>query len=150
VDGFRLAYRGLIAGLVGAYLWVAGAMVAGLLVAGDPVSPLRTVGLAASPAWIADPSLHWLPVLAALAQAGGGLAGVLFAYFVARYFTVRRTLAIAGTCVGLLLGWAVLGSLVPPGDPTPAAPAALAIAVGSIWYGVFIGLEVPLRGDVER
>ena len=49
VNGLRLAYRGLIAGLAGGYVWIAIAMLLSALAEGDPLRPLRPAALALSP-----------------------------------------------------------------------------------------------------
>ena len=49
VNGLRLAYRGLIAGLEGGYVWAAIAMTLGAIVSGDPLRPLRPLAMAITP-----------------------------------------------------------------------------------------------------
>ncbi len=45
INGLRLAYRGLLAGLAGGYVWLAAAMLLSLP-GGDPLEPARLVGTA--------------------------------------------------------------------------------------------------------
>ena len=49
VNGLRLAYRGFVSGLAGAYVWAAIAMALSGLLHGDPVEPLRPIATAISP-----------------------------------------------------------------------------------------------------
>ncbi|HSI99656.1 MAG TPA: hypothetical protein VLA59_04660, partial [Patescibacteria group bacterium] len=49
VNGLRLAYRGFVAGLAGAYVWMAVVMTRAGLLRADPLAPLRPLALAISP-----------------------------------------------------------------------------------------------------
>jgi hypothetical protein len=134
--GLRLAYRGLIAGLAAGYMWLAAAMVGGLVLAGDPLQPLRLLGGGSTREAVAGGL--------ALLQLGSGAAGMGFAYFFGRYFTVRPTMAVAAPCFALL-AWLVLGQL------TVASPATqLALLAASLLYGVMLGAAVPVRGELLR
>ena len=57
---------------------------------GDPLRPLRPLALALTPL-AGSPELAFVLGLAAV-QAGGAVIGMCFAYFFARFFTVRDTL----------------------------------------------------------
>jgi hypothetical protein len=87
VNGLRLAYRGLIAGLAGGYVWAAIAMTLAGIVHGDPLRPLEPLALALAP-FARSPELSFVLGLGAV-QAGGALVGMCFAYFFGRFFTVR-------------------------------------------------------------
>lgn len=101
VIGLRLAYRGFVAGLAGGYVWAAIAMLLSGLAEGDPLRPLRPIALAFSPL-ASSPELAFVLGLAAI-QGGGALIGMCFAYFFARFFTVRATLAIAAPVFTVLI-----------------------------------------------
>jgi hypothetical protein len=145
VNGLRLAYRGFVAGLAGAYVWAAIAMVLAALVHGDPLAPLRPIaegmlGVAGTP------ELAFVLGLAGI-QAGGALVGMCFAYFFARFFTVRPTLALAAPAVAVLV-WGVVSVGLAP-DGLPAATQAIAI-VATLAYGTLLGGAVPVRAEVAR
>src|SRR5918992_5251545 len=109
VMGLRLAYRGFVTGLAGAYVWAAIAMLLGAALHGDPLHPLRPLAMALTP--VADtPELAFVLGLAAV-QAGGALVGMCFAYFFARFFTVRATLAAAAPAFALL-AWGLAAAIV--------------------------------------
>src|SRR5918996_2600568 len=101
VMGLRLAYRGFVTGLAGGYVWAAIAMTLGAVVHGDPLHPLRPIAVAITPV-AGTPELAFVLGLAAI-QAGAGLVGMCFAYFFARFFTVRATVAAAAPVVALLV-----------------------------------------------
>lgn len=147
INGLRLAYRGLIAGLAGGYVWLAIALVLAIP-AGDPIEPLRLLAAADPSRQVDTRSEALLFGLGAVQLVGGGI-GLAFAYFVARYFTVRATLAVAAPCFALLT-WLVLrdrlGELA--GEPTLAIELALLTA--SVLYGVMLGAWVPTRPEVAR
>jgi hypothetical protein len=147
INGLRLAYRGLIAGLAGGYVWLAIALVLAFL-AGDVVEPLRLLAAADPSRQVDSRSEALLFGLGAVQLVGGGI-GMAFAYFVARYFTVRATLTVAAPCFALLT-WLVLrdrlGTLA--GEPTLAIELALLTA--SVLYGVTLGAWVPTRPEVAR
>jgi hypothetical protein len=145
VNGLRLAYRGFVAGLAGAYVWAAIAMVLAALVHADPLAPLRPV----AEAMLGVAGTSELAFVLGLAgvQAGGALVGMCFAYFFARFFTVRPTLAIAAPAVAVLV-WAIASiGLAPEG--LPAATQAIAI-VATLAYGLLLGGAVPVRAEVAR
>jgi hypothetical protein len=145
VNGLRLAYRGFVAGLAAAYVWVATAMVLGTLVHGDPLAPLRPIAQAMLDV-AGTPELAFVLGLAGV-QGGGALAGMCFAYFFARFFTVRPTLALAAPAVAVLM-WGVASIGLAP-DGLPAATQAIGI-VATIAYGTLLGGAVPVRGEVAR
>lgn len=145
--GLRLAYRGFVAGIAGAYVWAALAMVLAATTQGDALAPLRPIAAAISPLQL-TPELGFVVGLAAV-QAAGALLGMTFAYFFGRFFTVRTTLVVAGPAFALLV-WGLLGAAVAR-DAGPATFATHPIpALASIAYGLLLGLGVPLRGEVAR
>ena len=147
VIGPRLVYRGLIAGLAGGYVWTAIAMLLSGLADGDALRPLRPVALALSPL-AGSPELAFVLGLAVV-QGTAALIGVMFAYFFARFFTVRSTLAVAAPAF-TILAWGLIGALLARDtgigdfatDPIPA--------VASVGYGVLLGAALPVRGQVTR
>jgi hypothetical protein len=147
VNGLRLAYRGLIAGLAGGYAWAAIAMTLAGLLHGDPLRPLEPIATAIFPV-AGSPELSFVLGLGAV-QAGGALLGMCFAYFFGRFFTVRPTLAAAGLAFALL-SWGLVGLAL------SGAPAAVGFAtqpigiIAAIGFGIFLGAWVPLRGEVVR
>jgi len=147
VNGLRLAYRGFVSGIAGAYVWAAIAMVLSGVLHGDPIEPLRPLAIAISPL-AGSPELAFVLGLAAV-QAGGAVIGMVFAYFFARFFTVRSTLALAGPVVAIL-AWALLTVLLDRGSGSmPAAHQAVAV-LATVGFGVVLGLNVPIRGEVTR
>lgn len=147
VMGLRLAYRGFVTGLAGAYVWAAIAMLLGAAIHGDPLRPLRPLATAISP--VADtPELAFVLGLAAV-QAGGALIGMCFAYFFARFFTVRATLATAAPVVALL-AWALIAAGLAGGLGVPILGVEIAPILATIGYGVLLGIGVPVRGEVTR
>ncbi len=145
VMGLRLAYRGFVTGLAGAYVWAAIAMLLGAALHGDPLRPLRPLAIAVSP--VADtPELAFVLGLFAI-QAGGALVGMCFAYFFARFFTVRATLATAAPVVALL-AWALIAAGLARGLGVPVLAAELAPILATVGYGVLLGAGVPVRGEV--
>ena len=146
VNGLRLAYRGFVSGIAGAYVWAAIAMVASGLIHGDPIQPLRPLAEAITPL-AGTPELAFVLGLAAV-QAGGAVIGMCFAYFFARFFTVRRTLGVAAPIVAIL-AWALLTAVIDGGGAIPAAHQAVAV-LATIGFGAVLGANVPVRGDVTR
>lgn len=147
VNGLRLAYRGFVAGLAGAYVWAAVVMTLSGLLAGDPLSPLRPIALAISPL-AGTPELAFVLGLAAI-QAAGALIGMCFAYFVARFFTVRATMRIVAP-VTAILAWGLIAAVL-EAEQVGVPPAFHAVAiVGAIGYGMLLGARVPVRGEVAR
>jgi hypothetical protein len=149
VNGLRLAYRGFIAGLIGAYVWVAIAMFAAVL-GGAPLEPLLTVGsLGQGGAEV--PATRAFVVGLALAQVVGGGVGIAFAYFFARFFTVRGTLGMAAVCVAVL-AWAILSNrlAVAAGLDPWSFGTSIGLLVATVAYGGVLGSSVPVRSDVSR
>ena len=148
INGLHLAYRGFVAGLAGGYIWAAIAMVLGALLYGDPLMPLRPIAVAITPL-AGPPELAFVFGLAAV-QAGGAIVGMCFAYFFARFFTVRATLRIAGPVVAVL-SWALLAVAL---DQARAANLTTAhqgvAAIATIGFGLVLGTAVPVRGEVTR
>ncbi len=147
VNGLRLAYRGLIAGLAGGYVWAAIAMLLSALADGDPLRPLRPIALAISPL-ASSPELAFVLGLAAI-QGGGALIGMCFAYFFARFFTVRATLAIAAPVFTILI-WGLVAAVVTRDTGIVEFATHPIPALASLGYGILVGAAVPPRGDVMR
>ncbi len=147
VNGLRLAYRGLIAGLAGGYVWAAIAMLLGALAFGDPLRVLRPLALALMPL-AASPELAFVLGLA-VAQAGGALIGMCFAYFFARFFTVRTTLALAAPAVALL-AWTLIALALGSNPSGGRLALDLITLVATIGYGLLLAARVPVRGEVLR
>ena len=145
--GLRLAYRGFIAGLAGGYVWTAIAMLLSALADGDPLGPLRPVALALSPL-AGSPELAFVLGLAAI-QAGGAVVGMCFAYFFARFFTVRTTLAVAAPAF-TLLAWGLIATVVARDSGIVEFATHPIPALASLGYGLLLGVGLPLRGDVNR
>jgi hypothetical protein len=144
VMGLRLAYRGFVTGLAGAYVWAAIAMLVGAAIHGDALRPLRPLAKAISP--IADsPELAFVLGLAAV-QAGGALVGMCFAYFFARFFTVRATLAAAAPVVALLAWALIVAGLA--GLGVAVLTAEIAPIIATVGYGILLGAGTPVRGEV--
>jgi hypothetical protein len=147
VNGLRLAYRGFVSGLAGAYVWAAIAMTLSGLIHGDPIAPLRPIATAIMPV-AGSPELAFVIGLGG-AQAAGGLVGMCFAYFFARFFTVRLTLGIAGPAAAVL-AWSLLQLGI--GGAVDAIPPSLQaiMVVAAVGYGLLLGVNVPIRGEVVR
>jgi hypothetical protein len=139
VNGLRLAYRGLVAGLAAGWVWLAIAL-GGLLLAGaDPIAISRGLGNGtAESGFIAG---------LAMAQITAGGIGLFFAYFFGRYFTVRFTLAAAAPAFALL-AWLALARLT--GADTGAWPRQLVLVLAALAYGLMLGGAIPVRGEVLR
>ena len=145
VNGLRLAYRGLVAGLAGGYVWAALAMTLAAIAFGEPLRPLRPFAVAMAPDGMSSELAFVLGLFAV--QAGGAFVGMCFAYFFGRFFTVRLTVAAAGPCVALLAwGLVVAAGMMGPLDGGPAAISVVA----TIGFGLLVGAAVPLRGEVAR
>ena len=147
VNGLRLAYRGFVTGIAGAYVWAAIAMALAGIIHGDPMAPLRPVATAISPL-AGTPELAFVLGLAAI-QAGGALIGMCFAYFFARFFTVRSTLGVAGPVVAIL-AWALLVAVFEQSSAALAPEVQLIGLLATIGFGLVLGASVPVRGDVTR
>jgi hypothetical protein len=145
VMGLRLAYRGFVTGIAGAYVWVAIAMLLGVVLHGDPLQPLRPLAIAISPL-AASSELAFVLGLIGI-QAGGALVGMCFAYFFARFFTVRATLATAAPIVALL-AWALIAAGLARGLGVPLGALEVAPILATIGYGLLLGAGVPIRGEV--
>jgi hypothetical protein len=138
INGLRLAYRGLVTGLAAGWVWAATAMLGGLLSGGHPLLPLELLGGGRGRDELA------LGIAIALLASGG--IGMTFAYFFARFFTVRATLLIAAPSFALL-AWLATGSALAAG--TGIGPE-LTLGVASVAYGVLLGIGLPVRGQVAR
>lgn len=147
INGLRLAYRGFVSGLAGAYVWAAIAMSLAGLAFGDPLLPLRPIALVIHP--LAGSSELSFVIGLAGVQAAGALVGMCFAYFFARYFTVRATLRLAAPAVALLTWGLVAAILAREGYPLPLETHAVMIAA-TLGYGLLLGAGVPVRGEVAR
>jgi hypothetical protein len=147
VMGLRLAYRGFVTGLAGAYVWAAIAMVLGATIHGDALRPLRPLAVALAP-FADSPELAFVLGLAAV-QAGGALVGMCFAYFFARFFTIRATLAAAAPLVALL-AWALIAAGLSRGLGVPIVTAEIVPILATLGYGLLLGVGVPVRSDVTR
>lgn len=147
VLGLRLAYRGFVTGLAAAYVWLALAMIVASLVTGDALAPLRPLATAMVDGAGTIPELAFV-IGFALVQLGGAMVGMCFAYFFGRFFTVRKTLAAAAPLFALL-AWALLATGLAALTRTDAGlePAPL---VATLFYGLVLGIGLPLRGDVLR
>lgn len=149
IYGIRLAYRGLIAGLAGAYCWLAIAMLASMA-AGHPLGPLQLLASVGPGGWSTPPGDAFATGLGMVLVAGGGI-GMLFAYFFGRFFTVRRTLAAAGPCVAVLAWWLLSGPLGAAAQVEPwRLGTSAAMVLSALAYGLVIGTMVPVRGEVLR
>jgi hypothetical protein len=147
VNGLRLAYRGFVTGLAGGYVWAAIAMLLAALASGDALAPLRPFAEALAPV---APSSELAFVLGlATVQAGGAFIGMVFAYFFARFFTVRFTLAIAAPVVALLTWGLIAAAFTRDVDGTIFAGSAAPI-LATLGYGLFLAAGVPVRGEVLR
>ncbi len=141
INGLRLAYRGLVAGLAAGYAWLAVTLIAAAA-SGDPLATqARFVGsfLPQAPG-----REETIVVGLAVAQVAGGAFGMLFAYFVGRFFTVRPTLAVAAPCLAVLV-WLPVASAMGPQLPTH-----LPLLAAAVVYGVALGQHLPLRAEVRR
>jgi hypothetical protein len=136
INGLRLAYRGLVTGLAAGWVWAATAMIGGLLAGWRPLLPLELLG--------GGSGREDLALGIAIGQLASGGIGVAFAYFFARFFTVRRTLAVAAPCFAILV-WLVLARLTNGSEST-----SLALLAASLLYGVMLGAAVPVRGELRR
>lgn len=137
INGLRLAYRGVVIGLTGGYVWAATAMLGVLLAGGDPLSPLRILGGEGREGLLAG---------IGLLQVGSAGIGMTFAYFFGRYFTVRGTLALAAPCFAALAWLLVLRMGLDPGQ----IETQLALATATLLYGVVLGAGLPLRTELVR
>ena len=139
INGLRLAYRGLVTGLAGGWVWAAAGMLGGLLAGRQPLLPLETLGGGAGRGELA------LGMVIVQVAAGG--IGMGFAYFFGRYFTVRGTLLAAAPSFALLT-WLAAGSFLPGAGAAPIVQLVLGGA--SVLYGLLLGAGLPLRGQLMR
>jgi hypothetical protein len=142
INGLRLAYRGFVTGLAAGYVWVAAAMLGAWLAGEAPVAPLHLLG---------GPGREGLLAGIGLVQVGSAAIGMTFAYFFGRFFTVRRTLAVAGLCFGVL-AWLIIAKMVDARMSHDLSTAGLRIGLvaASAMYGVMLGAAVPTRAEVLR
>ena len=140
INGLHLAYRGLVAGLAGGYVWLATALLMALP-GGNALEPLQM--LAGGGGSRAETFVTGLLVV----QVAAGGIGIGFAYFLARYFTVRPTLAVAAPCFAVL-AWLAVSSRLGVGGLDPRLQVGLLGA--AILYGVMLGAWVPTRIEVLR
>lgn len=147
VNGLRLAYRGFVTGLAAGYAWLATAMLIGAVAESDPLAALRPFAGALVPAAGASSPLAFVLGFA-LVQLGAAAVGMVFAYFFARFFTARATLAIAAPCFALL-AWGLLAAALGHSDGGAVGLAATPL-LATLIYGVMLGAGLPLRGDVLR
>jgi hypothetical protein len=145
INGLRLAYRGLVSGLAGGYVWAAIAMTMAGIAFGDPLRPLRPFATALTSDGTSSELAFVLGLFAV--QAGGAFVGMCFAYFFGRFFTVRQTVAAAAPCVALLT-WGLVAATGIIG-PVTGGGAAISV-VATIGFGLLVGAAVPLRADVAR
>lgn len=138
VNGPRLAYRGLVAGLAAGWVWLAIALAGLLAVGADPLGLIRPLG--GGPAWAAVGAL-------AVAQLVAGFVGLCFTYFFGRYFTIRSTLAVSATAFAVL-AWLAASDLAGAATLRWSVQAVLVIA--SLAYGATLGSSAPIRGEVLR
>jgi hypothetical protein len=149
VNGLRLAYRGFVAGLAGAYVWIAIAMLAAVP-GDDPLAPLRVLASIGPDGWSAT-SEEALVLGLAVTQVVGAAVGIGFAYFFGRFFTVRSTLGVGAVCVAIL-AWAILSNRLAAAvavDPV-ALGASGGLLLATVAYGAVLGSQVPVRGEVAR
>jgi hypothetical protein len=136
INGLRLAYRGLVSGLAAGWVWAATAMLGATLSSSHPLLPLELLG--------GGRGRGELALGMVIMQLASGGIGMAFAYFFARYFTVRGTLALAAPCFAVL-AWLVLGRLT-----ERSATANIVLLAASVFYGIMLGAAVPIRGDLLR
>jgi hypothetical protein len=137
INGLRLAYRGVVTGLAGGYVWAAAAMLGVLLAGGSPLAPLHILGGEGREGLLAG---------IGLLQVGSAAIGMTFAYFFGRYFTVRGTLALAGPCFAGLAWLFLLRVGLNPGE----IHVQLALGAATLLYGVVLGAGLPLRAELAR
>ncbi len=145
IYGLRLAYRGLIAGLAGGYVWLAVAMLMSWPITG-PLSPVQLLA-AVGPARLASAPGSGFVLALVLVEVTAGAMGLGFAYFLGRYFTVRRTLAAAGPCFALL-AWLSASESLGVSRLPPAVQVGFGFA--TLLYGILLGASVPTRPELLR
>lgn len=145
IYGLRLAYRGLIAGLAGGYVWLAVAMLLSWPITG-PLSPVHLLAAVGPPRLASAPGASFVLALV-LVELTAGAMGLGFAYFLGRYFTVRRTLAAAGPCFALLAWLSVSERL---GVARLPLGVQVGLAFATLLYGTLLGASVPVRPELMR
>jgi len=138
VNGLRLAFRGLVAGMAAGWVWLATAMLGLLAVGEDPLRPLRVIG-----AHVPNAGLVLAAAVIQVAAAGIGLG---FAYFFGRYFTVRGTLFAAVTTFALLAWLTVANDRAGSTGWT----GQIVLGLAALAYGMMLGAGIPVRGEVLR
>jgi len=138
VNGLRLAFRGLVAGMAAGWVWLATAMLGLLAVGEDPLRPLRIIG-----AHVPNAGLVLAAAVIQVAAAGIGLG---FAYFFGRYFTVRGTLFAAATSFALLAWLTVANDRAGSTGWT----GQIVLGLAALAYGMMLGAGIPVRGEVLR
>jgi hypothetical protein len=145
INGLRLAYRGLMAGLAGGYVWLAVAMVMSWPITG-PLGPVQMVASVAPQRAASAPGGSFLLALV-LVELSAGAVGMAFAYFLGRYFTVRRTLAAAAPCFALLAWLSVSERL---GVARLPLAVQVGLALATLLYGILLGASIPTRPELLR
>lgn len=146
--GLRLAYRGFVAGLAAAYVWLALAMAIAALLSGDALAPLRPLAAAVVTGAESVPELAFV-IGFALVQLGGAVVGMCFAYFFGRFFTVALTLRLAAPLFALLT-WALLAAGLAQVTGSAGMGLDVAALIATAAYGLLLGAALPVRGEVVR
>ena len=141
VNGLRLAFRGLVAGMAAGWVWLATAMLGSLAVGEDPLRPLRIIG-----AHVPNAGLVLAAAVIQVAAAGIGLG---FAYFFGRYFTVRGTLFAAATTFALL-AWLTVADVHAGSAGSTGWTGQIVLGLAALAYGITLGAGIPVRGEVMR
>jgi hypothetical protein len=145
IYGLRLAYRGLMAGLAGGYVWLAVAMLMSWPITG-PLSPVQLVAEIGPEHLALAPGASFVLALM-LVELAAGAVGMAFAYFLGRYFTVRRTLAAAAPCFALLAWFSVSERI---GVTRLPLAVQVGLAFATLLYGILLGAAVPTRPELLR
>ncbi|MDQ2934728.1 MAG: hypothetical protein M3R49_07055 [Chloroflexota bacterium] len=145
INGLRLAYRGLVAGLAGGYVWLAAAMLMSWPITG-PLSPVRLLA-AIGPDRVASAPGSSLILALVLVEVTAGAMGMGFAYFLGRYFTVRGTIAAAAPCFALVAWLSVSERL-----GVSRLPLTIQVGLGfaTLLYGALLGAAIPIRPELLR
>jgi hypothetical protein len=145
INGLRLAYRGLMAGLAGGYVWLAVAMLMSWPITG-PLGPVQLLASVGPDRVALAPGGSFLLALV-LVELGAGAMGMAFAYFLGRYFTVRSTLEAAAPCFALL-AWFAMSERIGVSRLPLAVQVGLTFA--TLLYGILLGAAVPTRPELLR
>ncbi|MDQ2940752.1 MAG: hypothetical protein M3R05_01030 [Chloroflexota bacterium] len=145
INGLRLAYRGLVAGLAGGYIWLAVAMLMSWPITG-PLTPVRLLA-AIGPDRVASAPGTSLILALVLVEVSAGAMGMGFAYFLGRYFTVRGTVAAAAPCFALLAWLSVSERL---GISRLPLTMQVGLAFATLLYGALLGAAIPIRPELVR